>query len=363
MTISSLDCSQSESKEVFIKLITELSPCHPGFHYDNASQSCACYNDTDNVLCSDDSTSTIERGYWFGKVNKKATVSVCPNNYCNFTCCETANGYYQLSPERQNQCNSHRSGVACGSCEEDYTLSFDFVKCVRVSECTTGQTILMVMLIMIYWVVIVIIVFITTYYHVGIGFLYAITYYYSMLDILLGQNLYLTQGVFTTVSIMSSIAKATPQFLGQLCLVKGISGIDQQFIHYVHPLAVTIIVAMISLSARISYRFSAFVSRGIIRVICFLLLISYTSVATTSLLLLRSLTFHNVDKVYTYLSPDTEYFHGRHFFYMIVAVLCAMIVVIGLPIVLLLEPFFNRIINFTRVKPLLDQFQGSYKDK
>ena len=32
---------------------------------------------------------------------------------------------------------------------------------------------------------------------------------------------------------MSNIAKVIPQFLGQLCLVKVISGIDQEFIRYV----------------------------------------------------------------------------------------------------------------------------------
>ena len=136
-----------------------------------------------------------------------------------------------------------------------------------------------------------------TYYHIGIGYLYAITYYYSMVDILLGEHLYISQGLFRFVSVISSTAKVKPQFLGQLCLVTNMSGIDQQFIHYVHPLAVAIIVIIISLLARISYKFSSLISRGIIHVICFLLLLSYTSVATTSLLLLRSLSFDNVDKV------------------------------------------------------------------
>jgi len=184
-----------------------------------------------------------------------------------------------------------------------------------------------------------------------------------MLDILLDQNLYVSQGLFTVVSIMSSAAKVTPQFLGQLCLVKNMSGIDQQVIHYVHPLAVMIIVGMVCLLARMSYRFSAFISRGIIRMICFLILLSYTSVATTSLLLLRSLSFQNVDKVYTYLSPDIEYFHGRHLPYVIIAILCTLVIVIGLPLLLLLEPFVNYKISLTRIKPLLDQFQGCYKDK
>ncbi|XP_065893307.1 uncharacterized protein [Dysidea avara] len=216
---------------------------------------------------------------------------------------------------------------------------------------------------MIYWIVIVILVLIVTYYHVGIGYLYAITYYYSMVDILLNQIFYKSQGLFTTVSIISSTAKITPQILGQLCFVKNLSGIDQHFIHYVHPLAVTVILGIISMLARISHKFSLFVSRGIIHVVCFLLLLSYTSVATTSLLLLRSLTFENVDKVYTYLSPDIEYFHGRHLPYVIIAILCTLVIVIGLPLLLLLEPFLNSKVNFTRIKPLLDQFQGCYKDK
>ena len=141
------------------------------------------------------------------------------------------------------------------------------------------------------------------------------------------------------------------------------SGIDQQFIHYTHPLAVLVIIVIICQAAKMSYKFSSFISRGIIRSVCFLLLLSYTSVATTSLLLLRSLTFDNVDKVYTYLSPDIEYCHGRHLPYFIVAVLCTLVIVIGLPLLLLLEPFLNHKINFTRMKPLLDQFQGCYKDK
>ncbi|XP_065896052.1 probable outer membrane protein pmp20 [Dysidea avara] len=359
MTITSYT---NREVEIAVGLIAELSPCHPGFHYDNTTQKCVCYGDSKTVSCSG-STSTIKRGYWFGIVDGKTTVAVCPNNYCNFTCCETTNGFYQLSPVRFNQCISHRSGTACGSCEEGYTLSFDSAKCVSVDKCTPGQAALVIILSIIYWIVLVVVVFVVTYYHVEIGYFYVITYYYSMLDILLDQNLYVSQELFTVVSIMSSAAKMTPQFLGQICFVKNMSGIDQQVIHYVHPLAVTIIIGILCLSAKKSYRFSAFVSRGIIRMVCYLLLLSYTSVATTSLLLLRSLTFHNLDKVYTFLSPDIEYFHGRHLPYGIIAILCTLVIVIGLSLLLLLEPFLNDKINFYRIKPLLDQFQGCYKDK
>ena len=117
------------------------------------------------------------------------------------------------------------------------------------------------------------------------------------------------------------------------------SGIDQQIIHYIHPLAVIVILVMISLLARRSRRFSSIISHGIIHVICCLLLLSYTSVASTSLLLMRPLKFNGIDEVYAYLSPDIEYFHDRHLAYGIVALLCTVSIVIGLPLLLTLEPF------------------------
>ena len=349
-------------KQISVMLIVGLSPCHPGFWQYPESQKCECYNANNIVFCSGNS-STIKRGYWFGSVTGKPTITFCPINYCNFTCCETTNGYYHLSPIRDDQCRSHRSGTACGSCTDGYSLSFDSAECVNVESCMAGQTVLVIMLTVIYWIVMVVLVFAMMYYKVGIGYLYSITYYYSIVDILLSQNLQASRGLYLTVNIMSSFSKITPQFLGELCLITGMNGIDQQFIHYIHPSAVVVILVIISLLARKSQRVSTIISRGIIHVICLLLLLSYTSMASTSLLLIRSLRFHGIDKVYTYLSPDIEYFHGRHLAYGIVALLCTVTIVIGLPLLLTLEPFLNHKINFIKIKPLLDQFQGCYKDR
>ena len=115
--------------------------------------------------------------------------------------------------------------------------------------------------------------------------------------------------------------------------------------------------------AKRSQRLAYFISRGIIRFICYLLLLSYTSVATTSLLLMQPLKYLDLDKIYTSLSPEIEYFHGRHLVYGIIALLFSIVIVIGLPFILLFEPILNRKMNFIKIKPLLDQFQGCYRDK
>ena len=348
-------------KQLTTALVIELSPCYLGFWQYAESQQCECYNANDVVFCSGNS-STIKRGYWFGHVTGRPTITFCPINYCNFTCCKTTNGYYHLSPLRNNQCKSHRTGAACGDCSYGYTLSFDSTECVSLQSCTVGHTVLVIVLTVIYWFVMFAVVFAMAYYRIGIGYLYCIIYYYSIVDILLSQNLQANGELYFAVNIMSSFSKITPQFLGKLCLTPGMSRIDQQFIHYIHPSAAIITLIAISIYAS-TQRISTIISRGIIHIICLLLLLSYTSIASTSLLLMRTIRFHEIDKIYTYSSPDIEYFHGRHLAYGIVALLCTVTIVIGLPLLLTIHPFINHKVNFTKIKPLLDQFQGCYKDK
>ena len=158
-----------EWKQISVNLTIELAPCYSGFWQYSGSEKCECYNASNIVYCSG-STSIIKRGYWFGSIKQKPTVTFCPINYCNFTCCETSNGYYHLSSLQDNQCRSHRTGPACGSCTDGYTLSFDSTECVDVDNCTAGQTVLVILLTMLYWIAMFALIFAIMYYKVGIGY-------------------------------------------------------------------------------------------------------------------------------------------------------------------------------------------------
>ena len=275
---------------------------------------------------------------------------------------ETKNGYYKLPEEINDQCNSYSTGVACGDCKLEYTLTYDSPNCVNTDSCSAGMTILVIVLTTLYWIVVVALVFGLMQHKFSLGFAYGIFYYYSIIDVLLGSNLYISDGVFQLVTILSSFAKLTPQFLGRLCFVEGLSGIDQQFIHYFHAISIFFLIGGIVMAARHSPRIASIVSCCIIRVICLLILLSYTSLTSTSLQLLRPLYFKKVG-IYVYSSPSIKYFTGRHIAYSIIALLCGLFIVIGLPLLLLLEPFLKRKVNFIRIKPLLDQYQESFKDQ
>ena len=351
-------------QEINVTLKVELLRCmtYPGKAYSEEQKICICYEH--NVNCYD-GYNEIKRGYWFGSVSTRATTSLCPNHYCEFiNRRETSNSYFELPTTIDDQCNHHRMGTACGECVKGYTLAYDAPDCINMNQCSAGMTVLVIVLTILYWIGMVAGVFSLMYFNFQIssGYVYGIIYFYSIVGVLLKSNPYISDGAFQFVSVLSSFAQLSPQFLGELCFVKDLSGIDQLFIHYIHPVGVSLLLLFIILAARCSARITLFISRCIIRVICLLLLLAYTSLASISLQLLRPLGFTDVKEVYTYSSPHIQYFHGRHAFYGIVAVICELIV-IGLPVFILLEPCLSRKMNFIKIKPILDQFQGCYKDK
>ena len=367
ITINMTSVNSHEYKRLSTTVSITLSPCHSGYIFDTNSQQCKCYDrDQDVIQCQQDYVE-IKYEYWFGSVSSTLhTSSPCPTYYCDFDRrIETRAGYYNLPSKESDQCNLHRIGMACGECIAGYTLAYDSTDCIDADNCNPGITVLVIILTILYWIAAVAAVFGLMYFRINIslGCTYGILFYYSIVDILLGNNLYISVGVFQLTTILSSFAKLTPQFLGKLCFVQGLSGIDQQFIHYAHALAVFLLIIVIVIAARWSMKIASIVSRCIIRVICLLLLLAYTSLASTSLQLLRPLYYHDTDDAYVYLSPSIKYFTGRHAAYGTMACVCGLIIVIGFPLLLFLQPFLRGTINFIKIKPLLDQFQGCYKNQ
>ena len=355
----------SSIKNIITTLVIGLQPCtsHPGLVYCSISHSCACYNHS--IINCHDTYNEVKRGYWFGTVAGIPTTSLCPNHYCNFvTHKETRQGYFELPNNIDGQCKTHRTGVACGECSSGYTLAYVSIDCISVQHCSAGMTVLVVVLTCLYWIGVVVGVFSLMYFNIQLssGYLYGVIYYYSMVGVLLDNNPYISDSVFQFVSILSSFAQLNLKFLQQLCLMKGLSGIDQLFIQYVHAIAIALLTVMIVIAARCSARVSLFIRKCIIQVMCLLILLSYTSLASTSLQLLRPIKFTDFEKVYTYASPHIEYFHGRHTIYGTIAAVCTLVVLIGLPLFLLFERFINKRIA-VKVMPLLDQFQSCFKNK
>ena len=95
------------------------------------------------------------------------------------------------------------------------------------------------------------------------------------------------------------------------------------------------------------------------------LLLSYTSLASTSFQLLRSLTHLMMLMVHSLIPHQmwNTLVVDSYVMYKIVAISCAVVFILAFPLSLLTEPFLKRYFSLVRIKSLLDQFQGSYKDR
>ena len=177
-------------KSLSASLSIELSPCNTGYLFDKLQRQCTCYPYSDIVHCNEQ-YSEIKIGYWIGFLTEQHyTSSICPNNYCNFAKrTETSQGYYNLPSKSDDQCSSHRTGVACGECKPGYTLAYDSPDCINTDKCSTGMTILVIVLTILYWIAIVAIVFGVMYFRfrIPLGYVYVIIYYYSIVDVLFNQ--------------------------------------------------------------------------------------------------------------------------------------------------------------------------------
>ena len=360
------------SDTITVNLTVGLTSCSPGFVYDSTTRQCECFTTDDIISCSPNTT--IQRDHWFGVVNGITTVSICPNGYCNFGE-EVTSGRFLLSTIQDDQCNSHRTGPACGECDPEYTLSYDSVDCVNINDCHYKYIIAVVLGTLLYWILLIISVFtlmwlITKYlkYSIGIGYLYGFIYYYSIADILLGRILSFSDGLSKLVSVLSIFFKLNPGFdLFNFCFVQGMQRMDQYIINYIHPTIILLFFLLLVLLAKKKYAEKLQLTKQVmIPIICLILTIAYTSIADTSLQLLRYIAFTGVNGAYVYLSPSIRYFTGRHIVYFLIALLYELVIVGGLPLLLILGHRANNInLIFTRfdMKPILDQFQGCYKDK
>ena len=357
----------SDVRTIKVDIEVTLTSCHFGFIYNENQNKCVCNEVPGIVKCGADDI-RLKWGYWYGIIDNSIVTGHCPNDYCKYaTSCASSDKFCDLSSD---QCSPHRTGPACGKCEENYELAYDSSDCVKDSHCSAGRTAGIIILTVIYWFVVSFIIIFMRYFIAAptlLGYVYGITYFYSVIDLLVSNNLPISNGVIRFTEILSGLVNLTPRFLGTLCLTKGLSGIDQQFIHYIHPFVISLLLYLIPKVAScrpFATVCSALNRLGTLRSLCLLLLLSYTSISTTSLKLLLPLMFKGTNTVYAYYSPDIKYFSGRHVVYGVIALFLTVVIVLGLPIFLLIQPLLRKYcqnIPFIRIQPILDQFQQCYE--
>ena len=359
------------------RIVFNVSQCPFGCPYNETLKVCQCKSNSavqceDNVCC-------IKYGYWYGKFQTPDgsivyEEDVCPRGFCSYNgnglCPENAkcpfiSGYCKLPATENDICANNRGGAFCSYCTDGNSFTYAGIKCVDDSRCSSGYKTLLVFLMFLYWAILtgVILFALKFKFRVGSGRLYCVLYYFSIINYFVGNN-YPTAFLQVSVDLITGIV-LQPRFLGSidLCLSKGMLPIEIIALNYIHPLFFLIFVFTIIFMAH--YFRSIANLKSTSQAVCLLILLSHTSLVETSITILRPVTYSNSDAVYVSIQPATKYLDFiSHLPYAIIA-LFVLLINIPLSLFLFVAPWLSKCnyMKMGKIKPILDEFQGCYKDE
>ena len=354
----------------------KLIPCPLGYHYDPVTYKCHCSSSF--VLCNMylNTSGCIQQGYWHGPQGDDIITVPCSSGYCTTlgSGCKPCvfpvgqiNSYCQLPDQDTNeQCVENRGGVLCTNCIQDHAFTFGAVQCVKDTDCGGKDTVWVAFLALAFIILLVVllIVLLKVDYKIRSGYLFAFVYYFSIIGYIIPPSM-VSKQLLLIVSIMQSFSQLNPRFLGYipLCLGSKFSIVHHTVILYLNPIIIIIIVFLIIGVSKLFSKHIKFNDSAFLRAICLLILLCFTSLTDTSFNILNPVRFIGIQTVYLYIQPSTEYFDLiEHLPWFLVALLVEILLVLPFTFLLLFSPYIGKYINLIKIKPFLDEFQGTYKD-
>ena len=345
----------------------------------------------------------LRLGFWIGyeNVDNNATllVSHCPLGFCSN---RVDNNYLQL-PETLNINNfssticENREGRLCGTCLPGYTVYFhtEYFTCAKTDLCHLGPLLYVLSEIVPITLLFLIVIFFDIRFTSGYlnGFIFFAQMYNSITQI--GSALILKSSNYHSVSVFHRIIYKFFDFdffsvhLLSFCLFRTRVTLDIVVFKYVTVLyALLLVFGAIWFLNRCSAKLKC---RGMLRLkystlqgLSAFLVIVYSQCVQVSFMILNYVKIYRYDSTSYYvpfLHGNVTYFSREHLPYAIPAVICISTIVVGLPTLLIFYPLCNRIIAFlkldqnaviviiskyvplSKLKPLFDSMQGSFKDK
>ena len=402
----------------------ELASCPPGYIIDDDSSSCVCSASQNNnsltyrgiVGCIENKGVAIS-GYWVGYIlsneNEKPNqmnlyTTGCPLGFCQYFDNKAGNGkikhHYSLAESASREemdkvvCTLNRHGTMCSQCKEGYSVYFhsNTNKCGENHHCSIG----FVFYLLSELLPITVLFFIIVYFDISLttglayNFFFMIQLMHHMAVSVNGAvdfNPAIIHNIYIVIYNMFNLDFFDIDELS-FCLWKGASTLDIISIKYVSFIyAILLILGFVYLFRHCTCgpkgkrccrnTFSYSVVQGLTA----FLVISYFQCSHISFLLLDRSSPHGIEghllKPLVFWDGSLKYLSPDHLLYAIPALISLIIFIIPFPLILTFDglllkvesklairfAFIRRLMPWTaihyKLKPLLDSFQGPFKDQ
>ena len=247
-------------------------PCPILFIYDTVSSSCICdpLLQRYNLVCNISDVTVLNTGYtWIGLTSQGAAAfqDPCPFDYC------TGNKTINVL-DLDSQCSYNCSGVLCGQCQGNLSMTFGTSRCASCSN----YYLLLIIVFIVMGVLLVVVLFISKF-TVANGALNGIVLYANLIrinDAIFFQN---RSGYSSFLSVL--IAWINLDWGIETCFYNGMDSYAKTWLQFVFPTFCICLVGMIILSARYSSSLSKLFRFNAVPVLSTLVLLSYSKILQT----------------------------------------------------------------------------------
>ncbi len=359
--VVNLYTSQADSPVV---INVTIDSCPPGFTLEPNSDGllyCTCdefITDTIRTTCNETSH-TIKRpdNTWIGlhgplgENNEVVFVSTCPIDYCN----EYVTNIDLLIEDQL--CDIGRSGILCGNCNSPLSVIFGSAKCENCSS----LWLLTIPLYMIAGVLLVLLIF-TLNLTVTKGTIIGLVFYVNIVSV--NANIFF-RGVdrgflFVFISLLN-LELGFP-----VCFYDGMSEIAKSGFQFIFPAYLLVLCGVIIYLSRWSSRMQKITSCSGVAVLATLIYLSYSKILRTVIDILTFATLNtssNENHLIWLYDGNVDYFKGLHIFLAAVAVVVILVLIIPYTLSLALIVLIQRKSRRLRLKPLIDVYVATFKDK
>ena len=348
----------------FYSLAISILPCPALFTNDNLTSSCICdpLLQRYNLVCNISDVTVLNTGnIWIGLTSQGAAAfqDPCPFDYC------TGNKTINVL-DLDSQCSYNRSGVLCGQCQGNLSMTFGASRCTSCSN----YYLLLIIVFIVMGVLLVVVLFISKF-TVANGALNGIVLYANLIrinDTIFFQN---KSGYSYYLSVF--IAWINLDWGIETCFYNGMDSYANTWLQFVFPTFCICLVGMIIIAARYSSSLSKLFRFNAVPVLSTLVLLSYSKILQTIITIFSPVSLNTMNSAADYYvwlyDGNIEYLGQTHLPLFIFGLLIIIIIIIPYLTILLMAPCLQtrshwrglRWVN--KLKPFLDSYQAPFKDR
>ena len=317
--------------------------------------SCLINNNTGEI--------TVSGKSWIGMYSGKLAVHrFCPLDYC-------ISELHSVDLQQQHlQCTNNRSGVLCGACQTGLSLGLGTARCL--DNCSNFYLFLIIPFTLAGLAITLILL--KCNITVSIGTINPLILYANILHV--NATIFFPQHkeLILTNILQVFIAWLNLDFGIETCFYRGMTAYGYTWLQFVFPIYIWLLVVLLIYASRYSVTASKMIGRNAVSVLATLFLLSYAKLLRTVISAVASISLEDEDRkshLLWRMDANVPYFSPPHAVLFSTALLAVLLYILPLTLLTLLAPLLQARTNHwiirwvMRIKPLIDAYQGPYKDR